>query len=179
MINEPADWDSVKAKIHQRYYEVGTCWEWTGSYINNRPTLHYTNHKGRSIAKPARQLVAFLWGRKLTNNSVCVPSCKNPHCINPEHIAIISKKESLKRASKAMVDHGNAQLRAAKIAATRRERCGKISWDDAEAIRNSTDSLRTLSKRYGISMSMAWRIKTNKAWIDRDSRSNPFAALMR
>lgn len=179
MINEPADWADIKAKIMQRHTEVGDCWEWRSYMKRGRPVLHYTNTVDKSVDKPVRQLVALLWGRKVPAGHNCLVSCKNPLCVNPEHIVVVPKKEALRRASKAAVENGNHKLRIAKIAEAQRARNAKLNWEKVREIRASDAPHKQLSEMYGVAAANIGRIKRNKMWIEHTAKANPFAPLMR
>ena len=74
---------------------------------------------------------------------------------------------------------GNEQLRAAKIAETRRAQHAKLDWEKVNAIRESEMSHRTLGAQYGVSLTVIGRIKRNEAWREHNAKTNPFAGLFR
>lgn len=179
MKNEPSNWGDVKAKIMQRHTEVGDCWEWQSFTHNGRPVVHFKSTTGKNTCAPTRLLVAKLWDKKVPTGFKCVPSCGNPLCVNPEHIKVISQRDHLKRASKVSHTQGNEQLRAAKIAETRRAQHAKLDWEKVNAIRESEMSHRKLGAQYGVSLTVIGRIKRNEAWREHNAKTNPFAGLFR
>lgn len=179
MKNEPADWDSVKAKIMQRYVTEGDCWEWKSFTVRRGvPILHHKTTEGRCVASPVRKLVALLWGRDVPESHKCLPRCGNPRCVNPGHVMVVRQKDHLKRAARTAHSEGNNTARAAKIAQTSREKRAKLDWDQVQAIRASEGSYATLSTMFGVSKTVIGRIRRHEVWVDYAANSNPFAALM-
>jgi hypothetical protein len=69
----------------------------------------------------------------------------------------------------------NDLVRSAKIAATKRAQCAKITMAQVQEIRTSTENTREAGQRYGLHPSRISAIRRHKIW--RDYSSNPFAGL--
>lgn len=84
--------------------------------------------------------------------------CDNPACCNPDHLFIgtpaenMADKERKGRGTKPPVVTGESHHNT------------KITTEDVLAIMNSTDTLASLSSRYGISGKTVWRIKKRLTW---------------
>lgn len=74
--------------------------------------------------------------------------CRNPLCVNPEHMEVVTLKEN-----------------------TRRGRSAKLNVDDVISIRrrySNGESISDLHKEFGISRSHAYRIINNERWEEVD-----------
>jgi len=69
--------------------------------------------------------------------------CRNPACVNPAHLEPVTRAVNTQR--------GNA---------------AKLTLADVEAIRGSTDGLRALGRRYGVSHSTIRKVKLGESWRD-------------
>lgn len=176
MKHEPADWDAVKAKIQQKYIEEGDCWLWTGYAPRGIPMMRCKTEDGNWFAVSARKLAAIIAGRTVHEGRVCVPSCGEPLCINPEHTKIQTNADHLARISE-LGTSGTANIRrSAKISETRRAKHAKLTQEDVIQIRASNLTQRELSQIYGICQNRISMIKQGKAW--KSHAATPFSGLI-
>lgn len=75
-------------------------------------------------------------------------SCDNPPCINPRHLSWGSAKENIEQS----FDRGRGKIGAATYNS-------KLSKEQVEEIRQSTESSRILGKRFGVSFRLVCYIR--------------------
>lgn len=158
--------DSLRAKT----VEEGDCWLWTGPTHEGRARV---SHEGRLVY--ARRLMQQLAGKSV--QGVVTTTCDNPLCLNPDHLATISRAAHQKRMTAASNTGTVLALKSAKVAQTKRQTTAKLTLEQARAIRVSDDSTRVLSERYGVNRRLVYRIRMGLSW--REHGNNPFAGLMR
>lgn len=67
--------------------------------------------------------------------------CRNPSCVNPEHLEAVTLAENSRRGNAARLTH-----------------------EDAEAIRNASGLQREIAARYGVHQSVVSKIKSGTRW---------------
>lgn len=72
--------------------------------------------------------------------------CRNPGCVNPAHLEPVTHAENVRRGGSA-----------------------KLTWDDVWAIRESSDSYRSLARQFGVSNCAISNVKNYKVWIEDES----------
>ena len=141
---------------------VGGCWLWTAAKIphgygyfsmDRRPTyvhrLSYQIHKGPIPP-----------GINVCHNC---PSGDNPSCVNPEHLWLGTQMQNQHdmirkgRDRKATGDRAGGRTKPESFAQ-------KVTREMALAILASTDSHASLGRKYGISTTTVWSIRTGKTW---------------
>lgn len=155
-------------KIQRHVTIEGGCWEWSGSMNGSIPIM---KHDGK---------VANV--RRLVLIERCVPmkgfiatyTCGNPMCVHPEHTARSSRAQMNRRIMADMSSATNS-LRSKRIAEVKRRTDAKLSQDDVDQIRASSDTHQNLAARFGISKSIIGRIKRGEMW--RTFSASPFAGL--
>ena len=178
MKNEPADWDDVKKRINEQHIEEGDCWIWTGHAAKGSvPMVRYKSTEGKSVSVSARKMSAIIAGRTVRDGKVCVPSCGEPLCVNPEHVKILTSNDFLSRISKIGTSGVANIRRAAKISETRRAKHAKLTQEDVQQIRESNLSQRELGKIFGICQDRVSKIKRGAAW--KNHSATPFSGLIR
>lgn len=175
-MSRPARQWTLEALRTECCEEVGECWEWQRSMsgpgghqpqINvhgkpqNAARLAYALSKGmQSIAElPATQTV---WR-----------SCSNWRCINPEHLRIGSRKQQQKALAKAGVYKQEAAERLLK----RGRNSSKLSMHAARRIRASTDPVKVIAAREGVSTSTVVSIRRGRTWREAPESKDPLSAL--
>lgn len=81
--------------------------------------------------------------------------CDNRPCVNPEHLFLGTQKENLQDASKKgrMIGPRGESARSAKLSAS-----------DIPIIRQSTECIRDLAKKYDVAPSAIARVRRGRTW---------------
>lgn len=138
-----------------KFYKVDldtACWEWTGCLLRGYGQFHYN---GRTYM--AHRVAYELLVSPMPHGLNVLHRCDNPSCVNPKHLYLGTQQDNVndmwargraKPGAHHGEDHGMAKLRD----------------QEAIAIRLSTDTQRSLAKRYNLSQSTVWAIKNRKIW---------------
>ena len=164
--------------LREQCVECGDCWEWQGPVstpAKNRNSAGHpvTRSKGKAVS--ARRTMYELSGRKIRTGHWISTSCENVRCLNPDHLVQVSPAQQNARLGKKGAFSG--ATRCAKIAAAQRALRGKITMDDARAIRDSDETTPVLAERYGLSRRRIQLIRKGDTWREY-THTNPFAGLM-
>lgn len=125
------------------------CWLWTSSIDS---TGYGTFWKDKTSHKAHRLSYQIYRGEIPLGMQVC-HKCDTPLCVNPEHLFIGTLQDNMHdRNSKRRQAHGVRHSRA------------KICEADVVAIRSSTETTVSLSKKYNVGSDVISRIKNHKAW---------------
>lgn len=141
-------------KLKARTEKEGDCWVWQGAY---RQVTPYMNFAGRQ--RNVRMMT--LWALKGEPNLLAYVSCNNPECVNPDHVVKVTESQKNKRAAK----NRNEQVRRAKVAVTMRAKYRKLTDEQVQEIRVSSEPAYMLAERFGVHRSLASRIRANKKWV--------------
>lgn len=89
--------------------------------------------------------------------NIVLHSCRNKECVNPRHLrwGTHSDNESDKVRDGTARKHEKHNL-------------AKLTWEDVNEIRSSTDTQVSLAKRYGVGQPHISSIKLNKVWRKND-----------
>lgn len=154
-------------EIKARCEEVGTCWEWQGAYTTSGSPLVYHEGKRTSVRK---LVYALKHGRPLPDGQVASNSCQNPRCVCDDHVRGFTQAQMLHR-SRA---NTNQELRAARIAATKRRTVAKLTPEQVQMVRDSPKTNLALAAELGVHHSHLSVIRRGKAWR---TFGSPFAGL--
>ena len=145
------------ADLHGRCVvdEITKCWRWCGGSSRGSP----------STWLPAAQRVITLGAAICWLKTGSAPAsgvywrhiCETPHCANPEHRRPGTKSQNLA----AHTPDGIPTIRRARIAMARRAQSA-ISEAVVQDIRGSSETLRVLAHRHGVSISTASKIRLGK-----------------
>ena len=114
------------------------CWEWTGALT----TWGYGTATIKQKQYASHRLSAKWAGLDIDDKVVC-HHCDNPKCVNPDHLFVGTQKDNMQD----------------KMQKKRQVFKSRLSYQELNEIKTSTDSLSKLSKKYNISISRAWQIK--------------------
>jgi hypothetical protein len=155
--------------VKNRCIETEGCWEWAGAVQphGSTPTMR---HNGRVAG--VRRFLAIDMGKEV-KGKVVTHKCGNPACVNPEHLAVITRGKLQKRIAGER-NYKTNPLRQKKIADKAREN-SKLNLSIVEQIRAADGSQRKIAAEYGITQATVSCIKSGRTWRD---YSNPFAALV-
>lgn len=155
----------------RRTTEEGDCMLWDGYLGNGTPMVY---HDGKLIQ--VRKLVLILTNVP-PRGQYTTCRCGDPLCVAPQHIVQRTTKEQHRlmglRVSKSATNHA----RIAKITKARRSKLAKITQEQANEIRVSSESGPVLGARYGITKSQVRNIKIGRSWSTALDFGNPFAGL--
>jgi hypothetical protein len=121
---------------------------------------------------PVRKALLKEAGKTLRKTDRCYTSCRNPLCVNPDHIQILHVKQLMSKL--ADLSHlSGGTVRAQKIANSRRVK-SRLTMDIIRQIRSEERTAPQAAHEYGISCSYYNRIRRNEVWKD---TANPFLRL--
>lgn len=149
--------------------EVGACWEWQGALQTKAPvpTMNFNGKVG-----PVRRHIAEHMGMQV-EGKLATTSCCNPLCVNPDHIALLTRKKLQQRVARNIRYAGNP-VRMKKLSDRARAN-GKLTLEQAQAIREAEGKQREIAARFGVTQATVSAIKRGRTWRD---YSNPFAQLI-
>ncbi len=126
------------------------CWLWTGSTDH----LGYARLRGGDEYLGHRFAYARLRGA-IPAGACVLHRCDVPSCVNPDHLFLGTHQEN-------MVDR-NSKGRSARL---RGELNGhaKLTEDQVREILASTDTHRSLARRYGVTHGLIGNIKAGRVW---------------
>jgi hypothetical protein len=129
----------------------GGCWEWRGAKTTTGYGKIFFNCKARSAHRVSWE--AF---RGAIPDGMCVlHSCDNRICISPTHLFLGTNKDNqddMYRKGRGRKASGEAHGRA------------KLTREQVIAIRGDPRPNRTIARDYGISHTVAKRIKLRQLW---------------
>lgn len=158
--------------ITKHVVEDGDCWNWTGALqsCGATPTMNYKRKVGA-----VRRFILLERGPAPAGRPIATYTCGNPLCVHPEHTDW-SKRKAVQQRTTQEQGHQNSTLRNKKIADKARQN-GKLTHEQAAAVREAEGNQREIAVRFGISQATVSAIKLGKTW--RSYAGNPFAGLMR
>lgn len=161
--------------LMKRTIEEGECWLWQGYSHNKTPQV---SHGGKMM--PVRRVFSLLLDKNYPEGGFITVKCGNQMCVNPDHARHYTlKKFSAYRAKKAAESYLGNHMRAVKIQQYKRATSAKLTQEQADAIRISTEPSRVEAVKYGVDKTVICRIRANKSWVNLSAINNPFAALIR
>jgi hypothetical protein len=163
-------------RIKNHSVEVGDCWEWTGYCCNATPTIRY-KHDGQWVSMGVRRAILVDRGVVMTRRFVAANTCNNPACVNPDHVARITRVTHTRTVMGEYnsLSNPNGLARAAKIAKVRRAG-SKLTMEQVRAIRAHVGAAHKVAASYNISTKHFNEIRKGIAWRDHVS---PFSGLFR
>lgn len=136
----------------------GDCWIWRGCVTSGgQPSIWL--HGGHRLSGGGA-VCMLTTGKRSSRGTNWVPTCRNPRCVSPVCVKPMTVLEHRRLQNSAK----SAAARAA-IAKTRQSQ-SSITMDDARAIRESEETLKVLSQRYGKSISLISKIRRGLYWKD-------------
>jgi hypothetical protein len=151
--------------IFKRTVEVGECREWTGSFTTSGVPLVYHRGQRTTVRKVVYEIRT---GKQLPVGMVASTKCTNPRCV--DHVLPLTKAQMLER-SRA---NTNQELRAAKIAASKRRTAAKLTPEQVQMIRDSKETSTALALRLGVHHSVPAGIRKGLMWKE---FTTPFSGL--
>lgn len=159
--------------IKDRCVEVGDCWIWQGAVgASGYPITKASGVKSGCVL--VRRLAVELDGRPAKPRQPVRATCNDKKCCNPDHL-VPSTWSAIGKIAGASGAFSGVN-RCAKIAKAKRERDAKLTVEQVQEIRESTEAQRKIAERMGVNKNVIQSIRAGKAWKD---YSNPFAGLIR
>ena len=136
------------------------CWLWQGTRAGGcSPSMWYPP-MGKAVAGGV-VLYHLLHGEVLRKGNYFHRTCQSGECMNPAHRRVGTRSSQMKNAQLTR----SVQERAA-IARTRRASSRVLTDEIVADIRSSDETLEQVSKRLGIHLSTASRIRRGEMWVD-------------
>jgi hypothetical protein len=153
--------------IQHRTIDDAGCAIWQGGTANGHPAMR---HGGKT-----QYVRRLLWEGShgpIPPGSVVHCTCSTPGCVEPSHAELKTRSELGKKLGAEGKLSGITRIAA--IARAKRKTYAKLTQQDVDAIRASTDTTYALGKQYGVSQPHISAIKLYKTWRD---FSSPWAGL--
>jgi hypothetical protein len=157
--------------------EVGDRWEWQRSMSGPGGRQPQINVGGlpQSAFRLALALSRGLHSvSQLPAGLVVWRTCCNWRCINPKHLASGSTVDKQKALAAAGVYKQDAVQRLRRRMQVSHR---KLTLDDARRIRASTDPIKVIAAREGVSASTVIGIRRGRTWCESPASSDPLSAL--
>lgn len=125
--------------------------------------LYCTDNMGYTrinIGNKQERLARVIWlqsGRRIPKGKILIHKCGDPKCINIDHLAVVDKKDNI-AAMKAAQPTERPDIKGEKNLQA------KLTEEEAKIIKYSSESNRSLAKRYNISSTTVFNIKNGKQW---------------
>lgn len=150
---------TVEVRFWRFVDKTENCWYWTGrsrskkGYGNISAGARDANHK------LAHRLSYEIHKGAIPVGMVVMHTCDNPSCVNPDHLVVGTQSEnildSFRKGRKISIPpHKQGEEHGA----------SKLNNELVKLIRASTDSIKSLSIFYGVSLSSIERVLNRKTW---------------
>jgi len=152
--------DEAKRKANdvQRFHSgyrvdaASGCWEWQTNIQSNG----YGHAKFDGKARLVHRVSYEMHKGPIPHGAYVLHSCDNRRCVNPLHLFLGTAMDNrLDMQAKRRHAHG-ARVNTAKLS--------EAQVLEIYALSDAGIGSRLIAKRYGISTSMAWNIKSGKSW---------------
>jgi hypothetical protein len=137
-------WEKVNklGSVPSHRPEIGPCWIWTAAKTSAGYGVLATGHSNPTLA---HRIAWELSNGRSADNRLCVcHHCDNRVCVRPDHLFIGTYQDNILD----MLQKG------------RRPYYSRLSEDDLQKIKSSTETQRTLATRYSVDPSYISRIKS-------------------
>ena len=152
-------------RIADRVVEEGECLIWTGATVQGGRPYLTVNYKRVSVRK-LMAMAKGIW----RNGDVNPTTCGNPLCVNPDHVASISKTKHMRQLGKL----GGTDPKRLAMIQTMSHPNKKLTDAQILDIRRSTETTAAAAKRHGVSAALISRVRLYKT----RKHLNMFAGLM-
>lgn len=143
------DRDLARFMRHVEVAEDG-CWLWTASKINTG----YGQFRFQGTMKLAHRLMLERkLGRAISVNMEALHSCRNRHCVNPEHLREGTRQENMDDKVKDSTENSGEKNGQS-----------KLTEEQVRTIRADTRTSYTICKEYRVSSATIRDIKCRKTW---------------
>lgn len=133
-------------RVKAHAVEVGECWEWKGA-TQSTSTTPVIRYEGKAVS--VMRALAIDAGMRV-KGYVATNSCRNPKCVNPQHVVVVSRSLLNNKVSREQQYQKRPTYRLAVSKGSKRR---KISEADVITIRASSESTAVLAETYGVTRS--------------------------
>lgn len=128
------------------------CWLWTGAKAITGYAIF--GYKSKTWLAHRASLVVFKKVEQLTPGLQVSHSCRNRHCVNPDHLSQKTRSEN------------NGPDKIAHGVSLAGDRChfSKLDWTKVSEIRASEKKIKELATDYGISKSAISNVLRQRTW---------------
>ena len=125
------------------------CWLWIGAMRNRG----YGSFQFRGGQWRAHRAAYEMFIGPIPDGLFVTHSCDTPSCVNPRHLSVGTHTDNMR----------DMRGRDRSLRGTR-HRDAKLTEDDVREIRSSSNSQRTLAKRYGVHQGAIYLVQKRKTW---------------
>ncbi len=140
-------------RVREKSVDVGDCWEWRGA-TQTKSTTPIVNYGGKAVS--VVRALALDAGAKL-DGLVATNRCRNPACVNPEHVVAVPRSMLITMVSQEQQFQKRLDFRH-RLSRSSWKR--KLSDSDVNAIRTSDADRQTLAQQYGVTRSYINSLKS-------------------
>lgn len=149
---------TVEERFFRHISKTEYCWNWQGRLVGKGYGSIGLGGRGAK-QKLVHRLSYEIHKGQIPEGMVVMHKCDNPRCVNPDHLEASTQSQNIKdafsRGRKINLpsgvqgdDHG----------------ASKLTSKDVLEIRESTLSMNTIAKLYGVSRSAIERVRYRKTW---------------
>lgn len=150
----------MKKPLEQRFWKHvikknnDECWLWSAS--TNEPNGYGVINDGNGKMISTHRYSWIIHNGEIPNGMAVCHKCDVRTCVNPSHLFVGTQGDNIRdRNQKGRGNHmrGETHYKA------------RLTEDDIEFIRNSSDLQRNLAKRFGVSRSNIAMIQSGRSWV--------------
>jgi len=155
--------------------ELTEHWIWKGGKSQNSPRAYWIHPvTGKEITGQARRAAKVLErGTELPRGHRAYVTCGHPHCVNPAHVSVGTRKQECAFHSKKGAYKNNPRRKAAALEVNRAK--SKLTMADVEYIRTSPKPGIVLATELGVSRTAVSNIRIGKTF--RKEAANGFSVF--
>lgn len=144
--------------VHDRCDEVGECWIWRQATTSKGyPRLNLGSVQGY-----AHKIAWESVNGPVPQGRVMHRTCNNLLCCNPEHCKPITR--AMQNRLAAARGAWSGPERCMRIAATAQRLRGKLTMEQARAIRLRTESIDVLAAEFGVNRTVIANVRRNESY---------------
>jgi hypothetical protein len=136
--------------------EPDSCWLWTSSLSQDGAALWLFGHERVSYRIPAYRAVLVLMGVHVGQEDVVFRKCRNPLCVNPEHIGIGDHEDNVAARHKAGKTVRGTQNGRAKLT--------EKDVSEIKLMLNKGATNREIADHFGVDKRAIWGIAAGRVW---------------